>query len=48
MSTHEKRLYADKVAVHDIDPAAFATAAGFKEAQGRGFSIERVPLPAGE
>ena len=44
----KKRLYAVKEIVHDIDPAAFITVAEVKEVQGRGFSIERIPLPAGK
>lgn len=43
-----KRLYAVKDAVREIDPAAFVTVAEVKEVQGRGFTIDRIPLPAGK
>lgn len=43
-----KRLYAVKDVIHEIDPVAFITVAEVKEVQGRGFTYDRIPMPAGK
>lgn len=40
-----KKLYAVKECIHDLDPSAFVTVAEVKEVRGQGFTSDRVPQP---